>query len=117
MDDNADTVTVRVVRLVDALPAHAWAMGRLNLQEAEPPVPDGAELLTEAWKPAVGIPELVDHTLDRFGCFDSEVRVRLPDHGYDTVLYEPITNDLSLHPIRYGHFLLFSLCVLIDVLS
>lgn len=98
VEDDAHTVTVRMVRLDDELPAHAWAMGKLDLEGAEPLALAGAELLTEAAQPAVWMLELVDHMLDRFGSSVSDVRMWLTEHGYDTVLYEPITNRLVPAP-------------------
>lgn len=96
--DEGKTVRARVVTLDEALPKRRWAMGKLDLEGAEPLALAGAHALAEEAEPAVWMLELVDKMLARFGSSEARVREWLGDYGYDTVLYEPHGNRLVPAP-------------------
>jgi FkbM family methyltransferase len=94
-DDQGEVRTVAVTT-IDAELSAAYAMGKLDLEGAEPLALRGAEQHLAAGSPPVFVLELVDRFVRRFGSSALEVAEWLQERGYELATYDANTNSLDL---------------------
>jgi hypothetical protein len=101
IDASAATVTVPTVTL-DELPPRQYAMGKLDIEGAEPLALRGAARLLAEQNPPVWELELVDKFVRRFGGSAEDVAGVLRDAGFVIGRYLPDTNELEFDDALVG---------------
>lgn len=81
-------VEVPSVRLDDVLVGGSWAMGKMDIEGAEPLALRGAERLLGEMNPPVWLLE-VNGLLRRYGSSEAELWAWLSERGWDLVVYDP----------------------------
>lgn len=98
-DDDGDAATVPVdcICLDDAVGAHRYAAGKLDIEGAEPLALSGARAMLEAGNPPVWIVEL-NGKLRLFGWSEESFAEWLGRRGFELAVYEPATRRLRFGP-------------------
>ncbi|CAA9352054.1 MAG: hypothetical protein AVDCRST_MAG68-3732 [uncultured Gemmatimonadetes bacterium] len=95
------------VRLDDVLPEGAWAMGKMDIEGAEPLALRGAERHLAEMNPPVWLVE-VNGCLRRYGFTEAQLWAWLGERGWDVCLYDPAARALRDCPTpssRYQNIL------------
>jgi FkbM family methyltransferase len=91
---------------LDTLGARFYAMGKLDIEGAEPLALLGAKEMLRRGSPAVMQIECVDRYMARFKWSEVQLLSWLDDHGYDPANYDADTHTLAFSSRRRGNELL-----------
>jgi FkbM family methyltransferase len=93
----ADEIEVRCVRLDNLLAGERYAMGKMDIEGAEPLALAGAEWMLEARNPPVWLLEM-NGSLRHYGFTEEGLRNWLSARGYDLALYDSARRCLEFVP-------------------
>ena len=96
-DGSHPTLDRRCVRLDDELPRRRYAMGKMDLEGAEPLAMQGAQRLLADANPPVWMLEYTD-SMHAYGKNQHEFADWLSQQGYDLALYDSATRRLNFPP-------------------
>jgi FkbM family methyltransferase len=100
-DRAVDRIDVQCVRLDSLLIGGRYAMGKMDIEGAEPLALKGAERMLEACNPPVWLLE-INGSLRHYGYTEAELQDWLVDHGYELALYDSDSRHFQYPPAPWA---------------